>query len=115
MSGLKDLHDLILLPKATLKTDPSWFGFPITLTPQNPVSRQELLETLASNKIGTRLLFAGNLLRQPYFERRKHRVVGDLENTDKIMHDTFWIGVHPSVTPEMIDFTAEVIRQRLHQ
>ncbi len=115
MSGLRDLKDLILLPQATLKSDPSWFGFPITLTPQNPVSRQELLETLASNKIGTRLLFAGNLLRQPYFEGRKHRVVGDLENTDKIMHDTFWIGVHPSLTPEMIDFTTEIIRQRLQQ
>jgi CDP-6-deoxy-D-xylo-4-hexulose-3-dehydrase len=106
---LRDCEELLSLPVATERSDPSWFGFPITLKDDCPVSRLDLLNYLDQNKIGTRLLFAGNLTRQPYMANVKYRVSGDLKNTDNVMNNTFWIGVQPSLTEDMLDFAAQKI------
>ena len=103
-NGLKSCEEFLILPEGTEKSDPSWFGFPITLRPEAKVSRVELLEYLDSFKIGVRLLFAGNLTLQPYFADVEYRVVGDLTNTNMIMNNTFWFGVYPGLTKEMLDF-----------
>jgi len=110
---LKSCEELLILPEATQNADPSWFGFPITLRESAPISRQQLLTLLDQKKIGTRLLFAGNLTRQPYMQDRNYRVSGDLTNTDIIMNNTFWIGVQPSLTQEMLSFAADSIREAL--
>ena len=102
--GLNGFQDKMILPEATSGSDPSWFGFPITLKARCKVGRNELLRKLDQKKIGTRLLFGGNLLRQPYFKSLPHRAVGKLRNTDIIMNDTFWIGVFPGLTEEMLDY-----------
>lgn len=110
---LASCEEFLILPEATLKSDPSWFGFPITLKENAPVSRVELLQYLDENKIGTRLLFAGNLTRQPYMAGRNYRVSGDLTNTDKVMNNTFWIGVQPALTREILEFSAGKIETYL--
>ena len=97
------------LPEATKGSDPSWFGFPITLKKDCPVSRVDLTTYLDQNKIGTRLLFAGNLTRQPYMANANYRVSGELTNTDIVMNNTFWIGVQPALTKEMLEYTATQI------
>jgi len=102
-------EEFLLLPEATAKSKPSWFGFPITLKDNAPVNRLELLQYLEENKIGTRLLFAGNLTRQPYMVGRNYRVSGELTNTDVVMNRTFWIGVQPALTEEMLDYTVNKI------
>jgi CDP-4-dehydro-6-deoxyglucose reductase, E1 len=104
---LASLEAFLILPEATSRSDPSWFGFPITLREDAPLSRADLLQYLDQNKVGTRLLFAGNLSRQPYFEGRNYRASGELKNTDRIMNDTFWIGVFPGLSEQMLDFAAE--------
>lgn len=106
---LKDCAEFVNLPQATEYSDPSWFGFPITLKDNCPVSRLDLLTYLDQNKVGTRLLFAGNLTRQPYMMGARYRVSGDLTNTDNVMKNTFWIGVQPSLTQEMMEFAARKI------
>lgn len=110
---LKDCEEFVNLPQATEHSDPSWFGFPITLKDNCPVSRLDLLTYLDQNKVGTRLLFAGNLTRQPYMMGAKYRVSGDLTNTDNVMNNTFWIGVQPSLTHEMMEFAARKIESYL--
>ncbi|MDA8631241.1 lipopolysaccharide biosynthesis protein RfbH [Litoricolaceae bacterium] len=110
---LKSSEEFLILPAATLKADPSWFGFPITLKGNAPISRHELLTHLDVQKIGTRLLFAGNLTRQPYMLDRTYRVSGDLTNTDIVMNNTFWIGVQPALTEEMLAFSAAEITKAL--
>ncbi|WP_426074138.1 lipopolysaccharide biosynthesis protein RfbH [Janthinobacterium sp. DSP2-3-3] len=105
IDGLKSCEEFLILPEATPNSDPSWFGFPITLRPEANVNRVDLLTYLDQHKIGTRLLFAGNLTRQPYMLGRNFRISGELTNTDRVMHDTFWIGVFPGLTKEMLDFT----------
>lgn len=102
---LATCSEFLILPEATHNSDPSWFGFPLTLKPEANVNRVDLLTYLDQHKIGTRLLFAGNLTRQPYMIGRNFRIVGELTNTDRIMHDTFWIGVFPGLSTEMLDFT----------
>ncbi|OEZ53026.1 lipopolysaccharide biosynthesis protein RfbH [Duganella sp. HH105] len=104
---LQSCADFLILPQATEHSDPSWFGFPMTLKPEANVSRVDLLTYLDQHKIGTRLLFAGNLTRQPYMVGRNYRVSGELTNTDRVMNDTFWIGVFPGLTREMLDFTID--------
>ena len=104
---LKPLEDKIILPEPTKGADPSWFGFPITIRENVDVDRTKLLKHLDSRQIGTRLLFAGNLTKQPYMTDMQYRVSGDLGNTDLVMNSTFWVGVHPSLTEEMIRFVAE--------
>ena len=106
---LKDCREFLHLPEATEHSDPSWFGFPITLKENCPVSRLDLLTYLDQNKVGTRLLFAGNLTRQPYMIGANYRVSGTLTNTDNVMENTFWIGVQPALTMDMLDFAASKI------
>ncbi|WP_342120261.1 lipopolysaccharide biosynthesis protein RfbH [Pseudoduganella sp. OTU4001] len=108
---LQSCAEFLVLPEATAGSDPSWFGFPLTLKPEANCSRVDLLTYLDQHKIGTRLLFAGNLLRQPYMIGRNYRVAGELANTERIMHDTFWIGVYPGLSREMLDFAAEKLEQ----
>jgi CDP-6-deoxy-D-xylo-4-hexulose-3-dehydrase len=110
---LKDCEEFVNLPEATEHSDPSWFGFPITLKENCPVSRLDLLTYLDQNKIGTRLLFAGNLTRQPYMTSANYRISGDLTNTDNVMNNTFWIGVQPALTREMLEFAASKIESYL--
>jgi CDP-6-deoxy-D-xylo-4-hexulose-3-dehydrase len=107
---LKDCEEFIQLPVATPHSDPSWFGFPITLKENCPVSRLDLLTYLDQNRVGTRLLFAGNLVRQPYMVEAQYRISGDLVNTDNVMNNTFWIGVQPALTQDMLDFAASKIK-----
>lgn len=107
---LKGVQGLIM-PKATQKSDPSWFGFPITLDPKHPVDREELLRFLDSRKIGTRLMFAGNIMKQPAYRNVDFRVVGDLTNTDIVMRRTFWVGVYPGLTEPMLDYVADSISE----
>ena len=103
-AALKPLEDVLLLPEASEGSDPSWFGFPIGVRAEAPFTRDELTGALEARKIGTRLLFGGNLLRQPAYEGWEHRVVGELPNTDYVMNQVFWIGVYPGLTREMLEF-----------
>jgi CDP-6-deoxy-D-xylo-4-hexulose-3-dehydrase len=96
---------------ATENSDPSWFGCPITLDPAHPVNREEMLRFLDSRKIGTRLLFAGNILKQPAYKNVDFRVVGNLTNTDIVMKRSFWVGVYPGLTKPMLDFIIESISE----
>ena len=106
---LKSCEEFLILPEATPGSDPSWFGFPITIRDEASISRVDLLKYLDQHKIGTRLLFAGNLTRQPYFEGRTYRVSGELKNTDKIMNDTLWIGVYPGLNDPMLEYVCDRI------
>lgn len=110
---LAGLEDRIMLPEATPNSDPSWFGFPITITRKSPISRFELIQKLDEVRIGTRLLFAGNLVRQPSMADQTYRVAAGLDVTDQVMHDTFWVGIHPALSEEMLSYVASVIRQNL--
>lgn len=101
------------LPEPTEHSEPSWFGFPIILKDNCPVTRLDLLTYLDQNKIGTRLLFAGNLTCQPYMIGGSYRVSGELTNTDIVMNNTFWIGVQPALTHEMLEFAAQKIESYL--
>jgi len=111
--GLANCEEFLILPEATEKSDPSWFGFPITIKPESGIDRVELLKFMDQYKIGTRLLFAGNLTRQPYFENVEYRVVGELTNTDIIMNHTFWIGVFPGLSTDHLDFVIEKFEEFL--
>ncbi len=110
---LNKTEEYLILPTPTEGTDPSWFGFPITMRENSPVSRLDLLTYLDQEKIGTRLLFAGNLTRQPYMLDKNFRVSGELKNSDRVMNDTFWIGVQPALTEEMLDYSASKIENFL--
>jgi len=103
-AALASCEEFLELPEATENSDPSWFGFPITLKESAGVTRVELLKFMDEAKVGTRLLFAGNLTRQPYFENIEYRVHGDLTVTDRIMHQTFWVGVYPGLTTDHLDY-----------
>jgi CDP-6-deoxy-D-xylo-4-hexulose-3-dehydrase len=105
--GLKPLEDVLLLPEATTNAEPSWFGFPITVRENTPFGRAALIQHLDAARIGTRLLFGGNLLRQPAYQGIRHRVVGELTQSDRIMTHTFWIGVYPGLTDAMLDYVIE--------
>ncbi len=107
---LSDCEDRLILPEATPNSDPSWFGFPITVRDTARISRLELTRYLDLHNVGTRLLFAGNLTRQPYMMGRNYRVAGDLTQTDVVMNNTFWIGVQPSLSSDMLAFAADHIR-----
>jgi CDP-6-deoxy-D-xylo-4-hexulose-3-dehydrase len=101
----------LLLPIATKGSDPSWFGFPITLDPSHPANRRELIQFLSDRNIGTRLMFAGNLIRQPAYRHVDFRVVGNLANSDIVMDRSFWVGVYPGLSFEMLDYVIESIQQ----
>ena len=110
---LKSCEAFLQLPEATEHSEPSWFGFPITVKDNCPVTRLELLTHLDQHKIGSRLLFAGNLTRQPYMIGANFRISGDLTHTDNVMNNTFWIGVQPALTIEMLEFAASKIEMIL--
>ncbi|CAG2148868.1 lipopolysaccharide biosynthesis protein RfbH [Cupriavidus numazuensis] len=101
---LKSCEEFLHLPEATPGSNPSWFGFPLVLKDSANTRRVDLLSYLDQNKIGTRLLFAGNLTRQPYMAGRNYRVSGELVNTDIVMNQTFWLGVYPGLSTEHLDF-----------
>jgi CDP-4-dehydro-6-deoxyglucose reductase, E1 len=106
---LQSLQDLLVLPDATNGADPSWFGFPIGIRQDAPISRLELTRDLEAKKIGTRLLFGGNLARQPAYQDLEYRVIGILPNTDYVLNQVFWIGIYPGLSQEMLDFVAETV------
>lgn len=108
--GLEEFENDLILPKATENSDPSWFGFPITIKEDSKIKRYDLVNYLEKNKIMTRMLFGGNLTRQPAYEDVEYRVVGDLKNTDLVMNNTFFIGVYPGITDEMIDYMLQVFK-----
>jgi CDP-6-deoxy-D-xylo-4-hexulose-3-dehydrase len=110
---LTSCEEYLILPEATPNSDPSWFGFPVTLREDAPVTRRDFVEYLDQHKIGTRLLFSGNLVRQPYMQGRTFRLAEELRNTDVVMKNTFWIGLHPSLTIEQLDFTSGKIAEYL--
>ena len=107
-SSLKKFEDVLILPEETENSDPSWFGFPITVRENANFTRDELTIFLNNKKIGTRLLFGGNLSRQPYMEQQNYRISGKLTNTDIIMNNTFWIGVFPGLTKEMLSYVVDM-------
>ena len=108
-TALGRLTDRLILPEATPKSAPAWFGFPLTLQKDERFNRLDLLRHLGSHKIGVRLMFAGNITRQPYMQGRSYRVSGTLETADQIMNDSFWVGIHPSLSLKMLTHTAECI------
>jgi CDP-6-deoxy-D-xylo-4-hexulose-3-dehydrase len=110
-AGFKHVEEHFFLPEATVNSDPSWFGFPLLLREAAPFSRNALIDFLNGRKIGTRQLFGGNLVRQPAYEGLKFRVVGDLENSDRVMNQAFWIGVYPGLTQAMLDYVLESINE----
>ena len=112
-SRLSHLDTHLVLPEATPQSNPSWFGFPITLRAESPVTRQVLIGHLESRKIGTRLLFGGNLLRQPAFKDVVHRVAGPLTQCDVIMDRTFWVGIYPGLSRPMLDHIATALEEGL--
>jgi len=108
---LQSCEELLQLPEPTENSEPSWFGFPITVKNNSPIQRKELVEYLNQFKIGTRYLFAGNVVKQPYMKHKNYRIVGELKNTDNIMMNTFWIGVFPSLNEDMLDYVASKIEE----
>ena len=113
LEQLRSLEQDLILPEATPHSEPSWFGFPITVREDAPVSRNFLVQHLDQHKIGTRLLFGGNLLRQPAYKNVIHRAVGGSTETDRVMNQTFWVGVYPGLTRAMLDFIVSSIKNAL--
>lgn len=105
--GIKDLEEFFLLPEATPHSEPSWFGFPVAVRPEAPFTRTDVLRLLEKHKIGTRLLFGGNLLHQPAYANVPHRVIDNLPNTDFVMNSVFWVGVYPGLSQAMIEYMIE--------
>ena len=108
-AGLQSLDDVFILPEATPGSNPSWFGFLLMVRPEAPFTRWDIVQHLEEHRIGTRLLFGGNLLRQPAYQHIEHRVVGGLVHTDAVTNDAFWIGVFPGLTDEMLDYMVECV------
>jgi CDP-6-deoxy-D-xylo-4-hexulose-3-dehydrase len=108
-AALEPYANVLLLPEATPGSDPSWFGFPLGVRADAPFTRDDLVSWLEKHKIGTRLLFAGNLVRQPAYKGIDYRVIGDLKNTDFVMRNVLWVGVYPGLTRPMLDYIAEII------
>lgn len=108
--GLQDLQEFFVLPQATPNSDPSWFGFPLAVRPEAPFKRNDLVRHLEGRKIATRLMFAGNLLRQPAYQDVDHRKIGDLRNTDRVMNEVVWIGVYPGLDAARLTYVLESIQ-----
>jgi len=106
---LQDLQDVLLLPEATPNSEPSWFGFLISVKENATFTRNQLVQHLESKRIGTRLLFAGNLIRQPAYKSLNYRVVGDLKNTDWVMQNSVWIGLFPNLNEAMLNYVCSSI------
>jgi len=109
-NNLKNLEEFLILPEPEKNSEPSWFGFPITLKKNNQYNRNDLIKYLNDNKIGTRLLFSGNLIKQPYMKNMNFKVHGNLKNTDLIMENTFWIGLYPGLSNEHLEYSINKIK-----
>jgi CDP-4-dehydro-6-deoxyglucose reductase, E1 len=107
--GLQTVQDFFILPEATPKSEPSWFGFPIAVRPDAPFNRNQVVRFLDERKIATRLLFGGNLTRQPAYKNVHYRVAGPLDNTDFVMNNVFWLGVFPGLSQPMLDYVIEAL------
>jgi len=114
-AALLPLEDVLVLPVAGEDADPSWFGFPIAVKEDAPFTRDQLTRHLDGKKIGTRLMFAGNLLRQPAYADIECRVIGDMKNTDYVMNQVFWLGVFPGLTPPMLDYISATLKEFVGQ
>jgi len=110
-AGLKPLEDFFILPGATPCSEPSWFGFPIAVRPEVPFTRNEVIRHLEAHKVGTRLLFGGNLVRQPAYTGVRYRQIGSLPNADFVMNQVFWVGVYPGLSGEAIEFVVEIFHK----
>jgi CDP-6-deoxy-D-xylo-4-hexulose-3-dehydrase len=111
--ALGGLEEFLILPQATPGSEPSWFGFPIAVRPGAPVTRNHVIRYLEERKIATRLLFGGNLARQPAYQDRPFRVAGELTNSDFVMNHVFWVGVYPALTARHLEYAARAIRESL--
>jgi CDP-6-deoxy-D-xylo-4-hexulose-3-dehydrase len=116
--GLAGMEDRLVLPEATENSDPSWFGFLLTIRAGKGLTRDKVVNHLESKGIQTRMLFAGNLIKHPCFDEMRrsgegYRVIGDLAVTDQIMRDTFWVGVYPGMTEEMVGYIVKAIKGEL--
>ena len=109
--GLQDLEEFFILPEATPNTKPSWFGFPLAVRPNAPFNRDQVTKYLESNKISTRLLFGGNLIRQPAYREITWRTAGSLINADTVMDSVFWVGVYPGLSSEMLEFVIDTFHK----
>jgi CDP-6-deoxy-D-xylo-4-hexulose-3-dehydrase len=109
--NLKSLEEFLILPEPEKNSEPSWFGFPLTLKKNNQYNRRDLIQYLNDSKIGTRLLFSGNLTKQPYMKNINFRVHGDLKNTDFIMENTFWIGLYPGLSEKHLEYSINKIKK----
>ncbi|MBU0618611.1 lipopolysaccharide biosynthesis protein RfbH [Patescibacteria group bacterium] len=116
-SKLAELKDYFIFPQAEKHSEPSWFGFPLTLKPNLKFKRHELLQFLEANKIGTRLVFGGNITKQPYFVNYKinYRQVGKLANTDTIMNNSFWLGIYPGISKTMLNYVIATLNKFLEK
>jgi CDP-6-deoxy-D-xylo-4-hexulose-3-dehydrase len=108
-------EDFLILPQATKHSDPSWFGFPIMVREDAPFTRRDIVTYLEENKIATRMLFGGNLLKQPAYSDIPYRIAGSLENTDRVMNDLFWIGVYPGIGEEQNAYILKVFQEFFQQ
>jgi CDP-6-deoxy-D-xylo-4-hexulose-3-dehydrase len=108
--NLKELEEFLILPEPEKNSEPSWFGFPLTLRQNKRFSRVDLISYLNANKIGTRLLFAGNLIKQPYMQNANFRVHGELKNTNLVMDNTFWLGLYPGLIFKHLEFTINILK-----
>ena len=109
-ANLHDMQEHLMLPEATARSEPSWFGFPLTVLSDEEGIRDDLVQELNEKGVATRLLFGGNLIRQPYMKNQTYRVHGDLTNSDKVMTSTFWIGLYPGLTEAHLDYACDMIR-----
>ena len=110
-NNLQSLSDFLVLPEPTENSDPSWFGFPMRVKENSPINRNEIVKKLTKNNIGTRLLFGGNLLKQPAYKELADREKGTFPNTDKVKNEELWIGAHPSITKSMLKYLVKSINQ----
>ena len=115
IQDLDEFEEFFILPKVTENSNPSWFGFALAVKQGSHKTRKQIVQELNQRKIATRLLFGGNLLRQPAFKGTPRRVVGELTNTDIVMNDTFWIGVWPGLSKQMLDYMISTLRQILNK
>lgn len=118
-AALEDIQDKIILPEAAENSDPSWFGFLISVRPETGLNRNDVTKYIESKNVQTRLLFSGNIIKQPCFNEIRgtdaYRVVGNLENSDFVVNNTFWVGVYPGMTDAMIDYMAQVIKEAVNK
>ena len=111
--GLADLQEYLILPEATPNSEPSWFGYPVAVRPGGPISRNDLVRGLNQRGIGTRLVFAGNLIRQPAYADTNYRVIGDVPNADFVMENALWLGVFPGIDAPKVDYVVDQVRALL--